>query len=181
MYIYYLHSFITFIFVHSSFVNPRGSSTSMVSWMGKPSLGCRAENRTLACLTVSRRTTNWAAPLSPSPCYPPPAGGAFSLEPANQEKSRVRICEPFKTPRDRFPAWRNRFLGIDANILYLVTKFCKNKYDIFVPVRFFITIHNFSFFCRFSALSYLFATSLFLSSFFFPFCLLIRFPPEAVC
>ncbi len=24
---------------------------------------------------------------------------------------RARICKPFKEPRNRFPAWRNRFLG----------------------------------------------------------------------
>jgi hypothetical protein len=28
-------------------------------------------------------------------------------------QTRARICNPFKKPRNRFPAWRNRFLGID--------------------------------------------------------------------
>ncbi len=26
-------------------------------------------------------------------------------------RTRARICKPFKEPRNRFPAWRNRFLG----------------------------------------------------------------------
>ncbi len=25
---------------------------------------------------------------------------------------RARICKPFKKPKNRFPAWRNRFLGV---------------------------------------------------------------------
>jgi hypothetical protein len=28
--------------------------------------------------------------------------------------SRARICKPFKEPRNRFPAWRNLFLGFDS-------------------------------------------------------------------
>jgi hypothetical protein len=28
--------------------------------------------------------------------------------------TRVQICKPFKEPKNRFPAWRNRFLGIDS-------------------------------------------------------------------
>ncbi len=27
---------------------------------------------------------------------------------------RARICKPFKEPRNRFPPWRNRFLGFDS-------------------------------------------------------------------
>ncbi len=37
-------------------------SSSLVSSVRKTSLGCRVENRTRACLTASRRTTNWATP-----------------------------------------------------------------------------------------------------------------------
>jgi hypothetical protein len=35
--------------------------SSLASSVGKTSLGCRAENRTLACHTASRRTTIWAS------------------------------------------------------------------------------------------------------------------------
>ncbi len=28
--------------------------------------------------------------------------------------TRVQICKPFKEPKNRFTAWRNRFLGIDS-------------------------------------------------------------------
>jgi hypothetical protein len=46
----------------------------------------------------------------------------------------------------------------------------------------FVTILKFSFFCRFFCCAFLFiAAALLLSFLFFPFCLLIRFPPEAVC
>ncbi len=50
-----VHSFSTFIRRHS----PRFLffSSSLVISVGKPSVGCRAENLTWACLTTSRRTT----------------------------------------------------------------------------------------------------------------------------
>ncbi len=37
-------------------------SSSLVCSVGKTSLWCRAKNRTQACLTSSRRATNWATP-----------------------------------------------------------------------------------------------------------------------
>jgi hypothetical protein len=55
----------TFIPSHSySSHSPKFLSifSSLVSSVGKTSLGCRAENQTRACLTASRRTTNWANP-----------------------------------------------------------------------------------------------------------------------
>jgi hypothetical protein len=55
LYISYIHS-ITFIRRHS--LRFLSISSSLVSAVGKTSLGCRAENQTRACLTVSRRTTN---------------------------------------------------------------------------------------------------------------------------
>jgi hypothetical protein len=30
---------------------------------------------------------------------------------APRVQSRARFCKPFMEPRNRFPAWRNRFLG----------------------------------------------------------------------
>ncbi len=33
---------------------------------------------------------------------------------AGNSDFRARICKPFKRSRNRFPAWRNRFLGIDS-------------------------------------------------------------------
>ncbi len=44
-------------------------------------------------------------PLLPSPAQ-------LSLEAAGLVLSP--ICKPFKEPRNRFPAWRNRFLRIDS-------------------------------------------------------------------
>jgi hypothetical protein len=35
---------------------------------------------------------------------------------SEKEQTRVRICKPFKEPRNRFLAWRNRFLGIDSGV-----------------------------------------------------------------
>jgi hypothetical protein len=54
------HSYCTFIRHHS----PKFLSifSSLVSSVGKTSLGCRAEIQTGACLTASRLTTNWATP-----------------------------------------------------------------------------------------------------------------------
>ncbi len=54
------HSYSTFIRRHS----PRflSISSSLVSTVGKTSLGCQAKNRTRACHTASRRNTNWARP-----------------------------------------------------------------------------------------------------------------------
>ncbi len=55
-----LHSYYTIIRRHS----PRflSISSSLVNSEGKTSLGCRAENRTRACLTVCRRHLSYAAP-----------------------------------------------------------------------------------------------------------------------
>ncbi len=49
------HSYITF-------VRRLSISSSLVSSVGKASLGSRAKNQTRAYLTTSRRTTNWASP-----------------------------------------------------------------------------------------------------------------------
>ncbi len=38
----------------------------------------------------------------------------LSNGPIRKPSSRARICKPFKDPRNRFTAWRNRFLGIDS-------------------------------------------------------------------
>ncbi len=65
-YIYDIHTFIsshsynTLVRRHS----PRSLSISSSLWSSvrKTSLWCRAENRTRACLTASRRSTNWATP-----------------------------------------------------------------------------------------------------------------------
>ncbi len=50
------HSYNTFIRRHS--LGPLSISSSLESSVGGPSLWCRAENRTRACLTASRRATN---------------------------------------------------------------------------------------------------------------------------
>ncbi len=67
--VYYFHSFhhihIYSTIAHSSVDIHRRSSTSPHRWsaqVGKTSLGSRAENRTRAWLTASRRTTNWTTP-----------------------------------------------------------------------------------------------------------------------
>jgi hypothetical protein len=60
-FITYIHTFIqshscnTFILRHS--LGPLSISSSLESSVGRPSLWCRAENRTRACLTASRRAT----------------------------------------------------------------------------------------------------------------------------
>ncbi len=58
--LYNIHSYSKFIRHHS----PRflSISSSLVSSVGKTSLGCRAENRSRARLTASQRTTIWAMP-----------------------------------------------------------------------------------------------------------------------
>ncbi len=59
-----IHSYNT-ITLRSSFTIRRGPSSWILiaSSLSKgASMGCRAEIRTRACLTASRRTTNWAAP-----------------------------------------------------------------------------------------------------------------------
>ncbi len=52
------HSYNTFICCHS--LGPLSISSSLESSVGRPSLWCRAENRTRACLTASQHATNWA-------------------------------------------------------------------------------------------------------------------------
>ncbi len=61
--------FITFIHSlnHNTFIRRHSLkllsiSSSLVCSVGKTSLWCRAENRTRACLTASRRAANWATP-----------------------------------------------------------------------------------------------------------------------
>ncbi len=54
------HSYNTFI--HRHLLRPLSISSSLVCSVGNISLRCRAENRTRACLTASRRATNWATP-----------------------------------------------------------------------------------------------------------------------
>ncbi len=49
------HSYNTFIHRHS--LRPLSISSSLLCSVGKTSLWCRAENRTRACLTASRRAT----------------------------------------------------------------------------------------------------------------------------
>ncbi len=63
---YIIHTFVqshlynTFIRRHS--LGPLSISSSLESSVGRPSPWFRAENQTWACLTASRRDTNWAAP-----------------------------------------------------------------------------------------------------------------------
>ncbi len=54
------HSYNTFIRHH--LLKPLSISSSLVRSVGMTSLWCRAENRTRACLTASRRVANWATP-----------------------------------------------------------------------------------------------------------------------
>jgi hypothetical protein len=50
---------------------------------------------------------------------------------------RVRICKPFKKPRNRFPAWRNRSLGIDSRLhKRLQIRALAGRYDNPIPTRF---------------------------------------------
>jgi hypothetical protein len=54
-----------------------------------------------------------------------------------QMSPRARICKPYKEPRNRFPALRNRFLGIDSGAPemftntgsgpFLPSSFCRRK------------------------------------------------------
>ncbi len=52
------HSYNTFI--HRHLLGPLSISSLLESSVGRPSLWCRAEKRTRACLTARRRATNWA-------------------------------------------------------------------------------------------------------------------------
>jgi len=65
IFIAYIHLFDHIHTIHLSVAICRGLSPSphrFISSVGRPSLWCRAENRTRACLTASRRATNWATP-----------------------------------------------------------------------------------------------------------------------
>ncbi len=60
---YNIHTFIQSQYIHPSpFAEASSISSSLVCSVGKTSLWCRAENRTRACLTASRRAANWATP-----------------------------------------------------------------------------------------------------------------------
>ncbi len=60
----YIHSLITFIqhICPSPFAEASLHLFIALKLSGKASLWCWAENRTRACLTASRRSTNWATP-----------------------------------------------------------------------------------------------------------------------
>ncbi len=58
----YIHTFNHNSFIRLHSLKPLSISSSHVRSVGKTSLWCRAENRTRACLTASRRATNWATP-----------------------------------------------------------------------------------------------------------------------
>ncbi len=61
----YIHSFNHSHSIHLSFAIRWGLSPfphRLYAQWGNTSLWCRAENRTRACLTASRRATNWATP-----------------------------------------------------------------------------------------------------------------------
>jgi hypothetical protein len=58
------HSYTTFIRRHSP--GPLSISSSLESSVGRPSLWCRAENRTPACLTASRRCNIWSFFCTPT-------------------------------------------------------------------------------------------------------------------
>jgi hypothetical protein len=50
---------------------------------------------------------------------------------------RARICKPFKKPRNRFPAWRNRSLGIDSRLhKRLKIRALAGRFDNPIPTRF---------------------------------------------
>ncbi len=71
-----IHTFISYsynTFIHRHSLGPLSISSLLESLVGRPSLWCRAENRTRACLTASRRATNWATQHHVShaaPCEP---------------------------------------------------------------------------------------------------------------
>ncbi len=61
-FITYIHSFNHNTFIHRHSLKPLSISSSLVCSVGETSLWGRAENRTRACLTASRRAANWATP-----------------------------------------------------------------------------------------------------------------------
>ncbi len=61
-FIKYIHSFNHNTFIRRHSLKPLSVSSSLVCSVGKTSLWCRAENRTRACLTASRRAANWTTP-----------------------------------------------------------------------------------------------------------------------
>ncbi len=79
------HSYNTFIHRHS--LGPLPISSSLVSSVGKTTLWCRAENRTRACLSASRRATNWAT--------------AHHIEPRRTRLSHAALC--WATPHHSEP------------------------------------------------------------------------------
>ncbi len=50
-------------------------------------------------------------------------------------KVRARICKPFKGPRNRFPAWRNRFLRSWNVYKYGLSVFCFAEFARFVNLE----------------------------------------------
>ncbi len=68
----YIHSFNNIHTIHLSFAEVYLHIFIAVSSVGKPP--CGAENQTRACLTASRRSTNWATELTDWTPY----GSAFS-------------------------------------------------------------------------------------------------------
>ncbi len=61
-FITYIHSFNYHTFIRRHSLKPLSISSSLVCSVGETSLWGRAENRTRACLTASRRAANWATP-----------------------------------------------------------------------------------------------------------------------
>jgi hypothetical protein len=69
-FITYIHLFNHIHSIHLSFAIRWGLSPfphCLYAQWGNTSLWCRAENRTRACLTASRRATNWATPHHTEP------------------------------------------------------------------------------------------------------------------
>ncbi len=74
-FITYINSFDHNTFIRRHSLKPLSISSSLMCSVGKTSLWCRAENRTRACLTASRRAANWATPHHLShaaPCWATP-------------------------------------------------------------------------------------------------------------
>ncbi len=74
----YIHSFHMHTIIHRHSLAPLSISSLLESSVGRPSLWCRAKNRTWACLTASRHATNWA---TPHPLLPDPARTPGPVQP----------------------------------------------------------------------------------------------------
>ncbi len=97
-------------YIHSSFTIRRGLSSCILiaSSLSKrrTSIGCRAENWTRACLTASRRTTNWA---TPNPQLNHAAPKLSHAAPPTKPRQCYNVTMPNVTVSNKISA-KNRFL-----------------------------------------------------------------------